>query len=371
MGASTHTFRLALSMAAALSLTAAATAQRCTPEWSALSTGMTMETTDPAPGTVATLAVHDDGNGPALYAGGVFTVAGGASASKVAKWDGQAWSPLGVGMEYNSLVFKLISFNGSLYAAGTFISAGGFGANRVARWDGTAWHALGTGTSGQANAMAVFDDGNGPVLYVGGTFTSAGGTTVNRIAKWDGDSWQPLGTGIPSSFVNVLFTFNGSLYVGGGFTSAGGVAANKIARWDGAAWSAVGAGSPLTTATGNVNDFAAFDTGNGPELYAGGSFGIIRWNGSAWVEVPGGPGASALAVHDGSLYTGGGFASIGSLCTNNIARWDGTTWHALDKGLYSNANAMTVFNGALHVSGQFLSASGVPNTTRVARWGCP
>ena len=54
---------------------------------------------------VAGLTVFDDGTGPALYAGGGFTTAGGVSANYIAKWNGSAWSPLGSGM--NSWVWAL------------------------------------------------------------------------------------------------------------------------------------------------------------------------------------------------------------------------------------------------------------------------
>jgi hypothetical protein len=334
--------------------------------WSPLGTGMAMAVGDPSPATAATMAVFDDGNGPALYVGGVFTAAGGVTVSKVAKWNGSSWSDVGGGMEYNSLVLKLAVYNGALYAAGTFNTAGGQSASRIAKWDGQAWSPLGVGLNGQANALAVFDDGSGrPALFVGGTFTTAGGITVNRIAKWDGVSWSALTTGL-SSFANVITTYNGALYVGGNFTSAGGVPATRIAKWDGTTWSAVGTG-----ATGAVNDFAAFDAGGGTALYAGGSFGIIKWDGATWTTVPGGPGASALLAFNGALYTTGGFVTVGTTCANNIAKWDGTTWSPLASGLYSNGNAMAVFNGDLHVSGQFLSASGVAGTTRIARWSCP
>ena len=49
-------------------------------------------------GDVHALAVFDDGGGPALYAGGDFTTAGGVAANRIAKWDGSSWSALGSGM---------------------------------------------------------------------------------------------------------------------------------------------------------------------------------------------------------------------------------------------------------------------------------
>jgi hypothetical protein len=49
---------------------------------------------------VYALTVFDDGGGPALYAGGEFTTAGGSSTNNIAKWDGASWSALGSGMNH-------------------------------------------------------------------------------------------------------------------------------------------------------------------------------------------------------------------------------------------------------------------------------
>src|SRR5262249_40509677 len=78
------------------------------------------------PGTeqaIYALATVDDGSGPALYAGGRFTIAGDVAAKSVARWDGKDWSPLG------------------------------------------------SGTTGTVYALAVFDDGSGPALFAGGDFS--------------------------------------------------------------------------------------------------------------------------------------------------------------------------------------------------------
>jgi hypothetical protein len=45
----------------------------------------------------AVLALAFDGSD--LYAGGLFTMAGGTSALRIARWDGTAWSALGTGMD--------------------------------------------------------------------------------------------------------------------------------------------------------------------------------------------------------------------------------------------------------------------------------
>ena len=82
----------------------------------------------------------DDGTGPALIAGGEFTTAGGVTVNHIAKWDGVTWQalsgPSGVGTDNN--VYDLAVYDSgsgpALYAGGEFTTAGGLGASRIAVW---------------------------------------------------------------------------------------------------------------------------------------------------------------------------------------------------------------------------------------------
>lgn len=64
-------------------------------------------------GHVHALTVYDDGSGPALYAGGWFTTAGGVTTNRIAKWNGTSWSalsgPSGNGM--NRQIFALAVYD--------------------------------------------------------------------------------------------------------------------------------------------------------------------------------------------------------------------------------------------------------------------
>ena len=71
-----------------------------------------------------------DGSGN-LFIGGNFTRAGGNSANYVAKWNGSAWSPLGLGL--NSVVYAQVVSGTDLYVGGNFTKAGGKLAAHVAR----------------------------------------------------------------------------------------------------------------------------------------------------------------------------------------------------------------------------------------------
>jgi len=65
------------------------------------------------------------GNGTDLYVGGDFSTAGGVPASKIAQWDGSAWSGLGSGVnELSTSVRALALAGGDLYVGGSFTLIG-------------------------------------------------------------------------------------------------------------------------------------------------------------------------------------------------------------------------------------------------------
>jgi hypothetical protein len=253
------------------------------PGWTSLGTGTN--------GQVYALAVYDDGSGPALYVGGIFTTAGGVAASRIARWDGVSWSALGAGINSSGAgtpaVHTLTVYDDgsgpALHAGGTFTTAGGMAANGVAKWNGSGWSSLGVGVSGgeatfpAVYSLAVYDDGGGPALYAGGTFASAGSVAVNRIARWNGSDWAALGTGVSGGVVPEVHSLavydDGSgpaLYVGGRFRNAGAVMdARGVARWNGSSWAPLGGGM---IGLSSVSALAVYDDGSGPALHAGGDY---------------------------------------------------------------------------------------------------
>lgn len=268
-----------------------------------------------ASNNVQALAVFDDGGGPALYAGGVFLTAGGLEVNRIAKWDGQAWSPLATGVD--GTIQRLLVFDdgtgAALYAAGFFTAADGVpGTSYLARWDGQAWSPVGTGVDGVVRALGVFDDGGGAALYAAIDFYFIPtGVPVSRVAKWDGQSWSEVGTPTNGSIVDFAVFDDGAggdpaLYAAGTFTSVAGIPAARMARWDGQSWSPLGSG---ITGGGNVvNALAAFDHGAGPTLYAAGGFttagGLPATRIARWIGCPPAPcypdcnGDGELAVAD-------------------------------------------------------------------------
>lgn len=91
------------------------------------------------------------------------------------------------------------------------------------------------------------------------------------------------------------------------------------------------------------------------ELYAGGVFGIMKWDGASWTTPGGGitGEVDAMVVYNGKLIAGGSFVSAGGLSIPYIAQWDGTAWTDLGGSPNSIVHALTVCNGILYVGGYF------------------
>ena len=300
--------------------------------------------------------------GKNLYAGGTFTMAGGAVAND-AQWDGLSWADLGHGMD--DTVTALAYDGKNLYAGGYFASAGGVAANYVAMWDGSVWKSLGSGLDGSVSAL-VCDGAN---LYAGGAFATAGGVAANRVAMWNGTCWTGLGSGVAGSIVTALALDGTNLVAGGDFTKAGGVAANRVARWNGTSWSALGSGM-------NGTVFAL--ERDGTSLVAGGAFTtaggwpanrVARWDGTSWTALGSGMNDTvrALAYDGASLYAGGYFTQADGAAANCVAQWTGTGWAGLGSGVNSWVRSLAHDGTALYAGGYFTAAGGEA-ANYVARW---
>jgi len=303
-----------------------------------------------------------------IYVGGAFTSAGGVAASNIARWDGTNWSSLpgtGTSNGTNNTVNALAVSGTDLYVGGQFTVAGGSGRSRIAKWDGAAWSSLGSGTNSTVFALAV----SGGDLYAGGQFSTAG-VSANRIAKWNGTAWSALGTGA-DGIVYAVAAAGNDVYIGGAFAAVGGVSTGRVARWDGAAWSSLGFGSELDASV------YALDV-SGTDLYAGGQFvnaggspasNIAKWNGTNWSALGAGTDGvvRSVEVSGADVYVAGEFMSAGGGEANNIARWNGASWSALGAGTNGRVNAVAADGDDVYVGGEFTSA-GCHGSANVGRY---
>lgn len=322
---------------------------------------------------VRTMAL--DGND--LYVGGAFDSIGGQPANHIARWNGATWSALDGGLD--GTVEALTLWGDDLYVGGAFTQTHTITTHHVARWDGVNWSSLGEGLNATVQAVAVR---NGEV-FAGGAFDATGSVTdtrpLNGVARWDGAGWTPVAAGGGANqFVSaILVDGRDDVYVGGAFSTVGYITAHNIARWDGSRWNALGEGVNF-----QVFALAVLEQ----ELYVGGSddFRVAwsKWNGSAWTDLPGGMEGEirALAPAGQDLYVGGSFEQLtdGSVVktVNNIARWEGSSWSALDNnetggvGVDGSVNALVIRGDGVYVGGDFQVVIQAPNmyATNIARW---
>ncbi len=329
--------------------------------WSSLGTPVNM--------SILRTAVLDTGGGPRLHVFG-YCFQGGQTSESVLRWTGTAWGPVGISQPSNAVATSFANYDSgsgsSLYVGGNFGALQGDLAQGVARWDGQHWRRLaaargvrGQGFSPEVQSFASFTPlgAQRPWVYVGGNLALAGDTEVRNIAAWDGANWHALGSGVGTTtqHVSALAMYDEpgvappALFAGGDFVQAGGVGTAYLARWNGNAWSKVGT-SPLGGLGGACRALIVHDDGSGAGecLYAGGSFNLVngnvaaknvaRWNGTTWQALDAGldSGVWAFALYDdplvagpAQLYAVGQFAASGATPMQRIARWNGATWNAV------------------------------------------
>jgi len=328
-------------------------------------------------GTIQTLLSLPDGS---LLAGGDFLKAGDIQANRMARYADGRWQFFGSGFGGDSRTQIFAFLNGpghEIIAGGSFTAAGSIEASKVARWDGRRWWPMGGGVAGgDVKALARMPDGS---VIAGGSFRTAEGAPAIGVARWDGKHWHALGTGVgPAAMVveSLAVTPSGELIACGSFSSIGGISATNLARWDGETWSRIGGGNPSTALAVAVLDNGDIVVGGEFSAIAGQAAGrIARWNGSEWSDMGGGMNGGVYALHPlpgGRLLAAGRFGTAGGNPANRVARWDGEAWSGVGSGLRPSSPTPTLFaltvlaDNDILIGGNFrLTASTTENLARL------
>jgi len=286
----------------------------------------TVTGTDTLNANVLSLCFDADGN---LYIGGAFSNLGDANGDYIVKWDGSSLSSLGTGMNNSVWALAIDPDTGYLYAGGIFTLAGGVaGTALIAYWDGTAWNPLNTGLGTLTKYVQTLKFGPDGNLYIGGSFTD---TAYPYICYWDGSSFNPVGTAgdINGTVQAIEFNNTGELIVSGLFTNVASIAdADYIAKFNGTSWFPIGTGL-------NNGGYGIFIDDNN-DLYIGGQFTVaggltlsdrvaVYSNGS-WrmldIDLPGSDAIQSILIDSrDNLYIGGNFSSTahGNAVTSKVA----------------------------------------------------
>lgn len=364
-------------------------------------------------GAVRAQAVLPNGD---IVVAGDFTVAGGRSANRIARWDGSAWHPLGSGME-NTVRALAVLPNGDLIAGGNFYSAGGVPtSSRLARWNGSTWSSVPGGLldpGDYINAIEALPNGE---FIVAGKF----GGYFNHIARWTTTGWAHFGSGLRVEVKAIAVRMNPANVLGYDLLASGSIDGFErgLSWWAGSAWLPVGGWQGNwevlqidVTSSGRIfvlsgthmkvfascqycNDMYSMSWqqyGSGPtgvipraiavgpnnEVFMGGlatgtmPSSVVRWTGSMWDFFGGFLSGIIYALTTtpaGDLIAGGELFSAGGLAASGVARWNGTEWSTLNPGLDQPPSVAAVLDdGSVAIGGAFKSYKGGP-LNRIARW---
>jgi len=255
---------------------------------------------------IGSIVEWDDGSGPAIYAAGDFSHAGGRQVNRVARWDGVRWSPLGNGLERLSGMVDLVVYRNELISIYNTYS-GDDQKIYISRWDGIEWKPLSNiPVEGFQKSIVVHED----KLYVGGrgiVANEAGPDAVSTPAAlvyWDGQQWRHDAGLDPAFEVTSLTVHQGDLY-------------------------------------------ALADRSSYIDVY--------RKEGDQWVRLDGNYNryVTALGSHGSDLVSGGGDYSGYAGRTGWVSRWDGRKWRLIGNGVHRPVTALRSYQGQLYAGWQW------------------
>ena len=353
-------FLYALWLVCLLSIATSSFAQRCNPTENWMNTGF--------PGTGANLMTEMNGN---LYAIDFHVP---RQEYVLFKYDGATWTEMSA-LPVGGIHYAIAAYQGQIFLAGSNPIFNGEG---IVRWDSASNQWLSTAGGIGSNSGKIIHDlevfqGE---LYAAGSFDMIGGVSVKGIAKWNGTRWDSVGNANSfnptpsfsrSVYLESLHTWNNKLAIGGMFEFSG---SRNIALWDGATVSTI-PGSPdrsveeMQTYQGDLVIYGTYIDSIGTTPINQ----MARWDGTQWH-------AMGMALSDfvdlrdmleyqGELYVTGpnrfAYTVGGGMAFDGVAKWDGNQWYILTG--YDRAgfgHGLKMFGGRVYLHGRFSSSCNRP-----------
>jgi hypothetical protein len=177
-------------------------------------------------------------------------------------------------------------------------------------------------------------------------------------------NWQQVGSigfSFQTRYLFVDSTLNLLYCTGGGFSYADSVPVNGCAQTDGISWDSI----PIIDQQGGAMSILRYDNKLCFSTFAD----VITWDGTQLDTIGHCSGAVLkMYVFNNELYALGGFDTMNGIFASRIAKYDGTSWSALDTthwiggGMYGAA----MYQGDLYVCGNMVRSDGAMD--RLARW---
>jgi tetratricopeptide (TPR) repeat protein len=266
----------------------------------------------------------------------------------------------GPGAQITSMTF----FNNELIVAGAFQRVNDNLAKGCARYDGERWRSLGLGIDGLVlNCISTDKE-----VFFNGLFSRAGGEPARDFVKWDGSKWTSL-TGINCEQVELNYKtpinndwyYIGQMSYAENYIYATCIIVNPLQGYDYVSkcrdskyfnglvrysitenrWEQVFPSQRPTRGTPKISGIGAYLIVD-KTIYLSGLIGIQnvisiqKFENNQWTSLGNiqeqGTVESMVFVNN-ALYVGGTFSGITNTVAHNIAKWDGTKWYSLGSGL--------------------------------------
>ncbi len=263
-----------------------------------------------------------------------------------------------------------------MYALFLEDSIGCMNIHHLAKWNGMAWIDLNQNFYNQNSSVPIYTMFNlDSILIISGGFDSIKNVNVHGIAKFNGIAWDTV-------FYCSLFTddylvihplikYNNNIYSQNYLRDTLG-GRQFFSIWDGQCWERVP--GTFSNLSGSIRKMIVYKN----ELYVAGSFdpnhdplapgkSIARWNGIRWDNLNGGVELANtnytatiydMAIYNDELYAAGYFIKAGNLPASNIAKWNGSSWCALNNQFDEAINCLAFYHDSLFIGGNFKTIDG-------------
>jgi hypothetical protein len=324
----------------------------------------------------------------AFSATDVWTVGVDKSAPLIQHWDGNRWQTVASNAPSAARLMAVAGTRADDVWAAGYTDSNGQGHSTVVHWIGHKWQRSAVPQTGERGSMLLGLTGVSPTdVWAVGNYTALrDGLNHPLILHWDGNQWSQSGTtDLPPSigwlYSVVALSANDVWAVGGvqtqiQLTTLGRQypvegSASYIVHWDGVRWTRVASPNPGYA----HNELLSVVAGAGGQLWAVGSYSndasrnqsstlVLRWNGTAWQQVPSPDGnpqslnslESAVVVAPDDVWAVGEHRGTNGFGVRAlILHWDGSVWSLVPRPEPQSNQSL---NGITAVPGQGLWAAG-------------
>jgi hypothetical protein len=273
----------------------------------------------------------------AVSANDVWAVGGYNSGGQalIQHWDGSTWQvvPNPNPGTFNRFFGVATVSSNSVWAVGV-TSDGGLSQTLVEHWNGTSWSVIPSPNipdqHNQLDAITAVPGAPNELWAVGEAGPSA------LILHWNGTQWSIVpspNAGIVPKLLSVVAIAANDVWAVG-WTGGKSGPVTLTVHWDGSTWSVVPSPNPSATdnflrgvtalAANNVWAVGEFNAPGGNQRTL-----FLRWNGTAWEQVPGentGPNGVQFFLSAVSAISGSDIWAVGNNSHTLAEHWNGSSW---------------------------------------------